>query len=276
MNPELHKSTSSDIPGASPAGDTGMALTKRAWQLLAVPVALSLAWECTTRLGLIDPLFLPPLSRVFEAFLETLKSGEFFEHLVPSLNRALLGYFLAVVFAVPLGFLFGWSRRTREYFGSVVEILRPVPPISLIPVAILWLGIGDLSKIGIIAWACFWPVFLNSVLGVQSINPVLVKSARIMEIRGVRFFLMILLPASLPQVFTGLRISLAISLIVLVAAEMVGADRGLGYLILESERTFRTPMMFVGIFSIAIVGYLLNELILLAERFLFQYREEID
>lgn len=183
---------------------------------------------------------------------------------------------IAVVFGIPIGFLFGWSRIVREYMGSVIEIMRPVPPISLIPLAILWLGIGDLSKIGIIAWACFWPIFLNSTLGVQSINPIFIKSARNMEIHGVRFFSKILLPAALPQVFAGLRISLAIAFIVLVAAEMVGADRGLGYLILESERMFRSPRMFVGIFSIAMIGFLLNEIILLFERRLFAYREEIN
>lgn len=275
MRGDERPSTNVELQDAAFAPGGNLALAKGIGKRFAVPLMIALAWESATRLGLIDPLFLPPLSRVFGAFWETVQSGEFFGHLVPSLSRALRGYLLAAALAVPLGFLFGWSRRVREYLGSVVEVLRPVPPISLIPLAILWLGIGDLSKVGIIAWACSWPIFLNSILGVQSINPVLIKSAMIMEIRGVRFFRMILLPASLPQVFTGFRISLAIALIVLVAAEMVGADRGLGYLILESERTFRSPMMFVGIISIAVIGYLLNELILWVERILFEYREEI-
>jgi NitT/TauT family transport system permease protein len=239
-------------------------------------VLIVLAWELAGRLRLVDPLFLPAPSSVASAFLDIVRTGEFFEHLLPSLNRALQGFAIAVILGVPIGFLFGWSRLARDYMGSVIEILRPVPPISLIPLAILWLGIGDLSKIGIIAWACFWPIFLNSTLGVQSINPILIKSATIMEIRGIRFFTKILLPAALPQVFTGLRISLAIALIVLVAAEMVGADRGLGYLILESERMFRSPLVFVGIISIAMIGYLLNEIILFFERRLFAYREDIN
>ncbi|MGB6537292.1 MAG: ABC transporter permease [Xanthobacteraceae bacterium] len=200
------------------------------------------------------------------------RSGEFFEHLFPSLRRAIEGLALAVAFGVPAGCAYGWSRRSQEYFGTIVEIFRPVPPISLIPLAILWLGIGDLSKVAIIAWACFWPIFLNSVLGVQSISPILIKSAEILEIRGVRFFARIVLPASLPQIFTGLRISLAISLIVLVATEMIGADRGLGYLILEGERTFQSARMFVGIFAIAIIGYLLSEMLLVIERILFRYK----
>jgi NitT/TauT family transport system permease protein len=252
-----------------------LVLARSIWKRIAVPLGIGVVWEGAARAGLIDPFFLPPLTRILATLVETVRTGEFFDHLVPSLSRALRGYLLAGALAVPLGFLFGWSRRVREYAGSVVEVLRPIPPISLIPVAILWLGIGDLSKVGIIAWACFWPIFLNSILGVQSISPVLVKSARIMEIRGLAFFVKILLPAALPQVFTGFRISLAISLIVLVAAEMVGADRGLGYLILEAERTFRAPLMFVGIFTIAVVGYLLNELILALERHLFRYREDI-
>jgi NitT/TauT family transport system permease protein len=254
----------------SPGGS--MRFVQSAWRRSAIIVAIGVIWEASTRLNLIDPLFLPPLSAIFSTFVDMIRSGEFFDHLVPSLHRALEGFFLAAVLGVPLGCAFGWSRRGQEYFGTVIEILRPVPPISLIPLAILWLGIGDLSKIGIIAWACFWPIFLNSILGVQSINPILIKSAAIMEIRGVRFFLQIVLPASLPQIFTGLRISLAISLIVLVATEMIGADRGLGYLILEGERTFQSPRMFVGIFSIAIIGYLLNEMLLTVERFLFRYK----
>ena len=263
-----------DIP--DPAAGRSALLARKAWRRVAAPLALALIWESATRLRLVDPLFLPPLSSVLADFAELVVTGEFFEHLFPSLNRALQGYAIAVVLGVPGGFLFGWSRIAREYMGSVIEIMRPVPPISLIPLAILWLGIGDLSKIGIIAWACFWPIFLNSTLGVQSINPIFIKSARNMEIHGVRFFTKILLPAALPQVFTGLRISLAIAFIVLVAAEMVGADRGLGYLILESERMFRSPRMFVGIFSIAMIGYLLNEILLFFERRLFAYREEIN
>jgi NitT/TauT family transport system permease protein len=249
-----------------------MRFAKSAWKRSAIIIVIGLVWETSTRLHLIDPLFLPPLSSIFTTFVSMVRSGEFLDHLVPSLHRALAGFFLAAALGVPLGCAFGWSRRGQEYFGTVIEVLRPVPPISLIPLAILWLGIGDLSKIGIIAWACFWPIFLNSVLGVQSINPILVKSAAILEIRGVRFFLKIVLPASLPQIFTGLRISLAISLIVLVATEMIGADRGLGYLILEGERTFQSSRMFVGIFSIAIIGYLLNEVLLLIEGVLFRYR----
>ncbi len=276
MRTESPVSNAVENDASAYAVSTHWIIAKGLWRRLAVPIVIGLAWELSGRFKLVDPLFLPPPSAIFGDFIELVRSGEFVEHLVPSLNRALKGYGIAVVLAVPLGFLFGWSRAVRDYAGSLIEILRPVPPISLIPLAILWLGIGDLSKIGIIAWACFWPVFLSSILGVQSINPILIKSATIMEIRGARFFTKILLPAALPQVFTGLRISLSIALIVLVAAEMIGADRGLGYLILESERTFRSPMMFVGIFSIALIGYSFNEIILLLERRLFVYREEIN
>lgn len=257
---------------ANLASGMHLRFAKSAWQRLAILIAIGVVWEASTRLHLVDPLFLPPLSGIFMTFVGLLASGEFVEHLIPSLHRALSGFFLAAAFGVPLGCAFGWSNRAQAYFGTVIEVFRPVPPISLIPLAILWLGIGDLSKIGIIAWACFWPIFLNSVLGVQSINPILIKSAAIMEIRGLRLFLKVILPASLPQIFTGLRISLAISLIVLVATEMIGADRGLGYLILEGERTFQSTRMFVGIFSIAIIGYCFNEILLRIERILFRYK----
>lgn len=236
-----------------------------------VPLGAVALWEVVTRAGWIDHLILPAFSEVLQALAKGIASGELFDHLRPSLLRALSGFLIAVVVAVPMGMCVGWSARAREYLGSLLELLRPVPPITIVPLALLWFGIGSASKVFVIAYACFWSILINTMLGVTEINPLLIRAARVMGIHGFDFFRKILLPAALPKVFAGMRISTGVALIVLVASEMVGAPNGIGYLIIDAERTFRTAEMFAGIIVISVLGLVLNGLLTRLESVLFQY-----
>lgn len=242
------------------------------WRALVVPALLVAAWEAGVDSRLIDPLFLPAPSEMALAFWSAARSGELWINIAVSLWRIVLGFATAAALAIPLGLALGYSARLRSYLMGLVELMRPVPPIALIPVAMLWLGIGNASKIAIIAYACFWPLLLNVILGVEEIPPLLDRAAKTMGIRGHRYFLKILIPAALPKIIVGLRISAAIAFVVVVAAEMVAATSGLGYMILDAERTFRSSLMFVGIVLLSLLGFLLNIALVQAEKRIIAHR----
>jgi NitT/TauT family transport system permease protein len=244
-------------------------------QRFALPILLVLLWEISVRFGWIDVRFLPTPSQIVVNYWELLSSGEILRHTKASLSRVAIGLSLATVSGIGLGVAMGASARCRLYLDAVLELLRPVPPIALIPLAIFWLGIGDESKVFLIFIACFFPVLVNTLNGVQGADPTLVNLYRTMGATPMQTLWTVLLPSALPQVLAGLRISAGISLIVLVAAEMVGAYDGLGYLILYSERTWQLESMFVGIITISVIGYLLNQVFLtLGYRSLHWYYRE--
>jgi len=231
-----------------------------------LPSGLLVAWEACVRFGLVDPLFLPAPSSMLTALWEVALTGELWVNIGASLWRIGCGYLIAAALAIPLGLALGYSANLRAYLNGLLELLRPVPPIALIPVSILWLGIDNASKIAIIAYACFWPLILNVVLGVEEIPPLLQRAAKTMDISGYHYFAKVLLPASLPKIVVGLRISAGLAFVVVVAAEMVAASSGLGYMILDAERTFRSGLMFGGIVLLSILGFLLNKMLVLVEK----------
>jgi len=237
-----------------------------------VPCALLLVWETSVRLGLVDPLFLPAPSAMFRALWEIALTGELWVNIGVSLWRIACGYTIAAALAIPLGLALGYSATLRAYLDGLLELLRPVPPIALIPVSILWLGIDNASKVAIIAYACFWPLMLNVVLGVEEIPPLLQRAARTMGITGFHYFIKVMFPAALPKIIVGLRISAGLAFVVVVAAEMVAASSGLGYMILDAERTFRSGLMFGGIVLLSILGFLLNSALVRVERRIVQHR----
>lgn len=237
-----------------------------------LPSGLLVAWEACVRFGLVDPLFLPAPSSMLTALWEVALTGELWVNIGASLWRIACGYLIAAALAIPLGLALGYSANLRVYLNGLLELLRPVPPIALIPVSILWLGIDNASKIAIIAYACFWPLILNVVLGVEEIPQLLQRAARTMDISGYRYFTKIMLPAALPKIIVGLRISAGLAFVVVVAAEMVAASSGLGYMILDAERTFRSGLMFGGIVLLSILGFLLNKLLVLVERRIVAHR----
>lgn len=223
----------------------------------AVAFALSL-WEIGPRAGLVEPSLVPPLGSVLQAWWEMLASGELFRHVAASLGRSLLGFSLATVVALPLGMAIGWSRRLSESVHLLLELLRNTSALALLPLFILLLGIGESSKIALVAFACSWPILLNTISGVRNVDPLLVKMARTLGYGGFELFRKVILPASQPSIFVGFRLSAAISLLALIAAEMVGARAGLGYLIQYSQYSFLVPKMYAGIITISALGLALN------------------
>ncbi|MGV9774398.1 ABC transporter permease [Streptosporangium sp. NPDC003464] len=228
--------------------------------------ALAALWEVLPRLEVVDPTFLTPLSQVLAAWWELLLSGELLDHAQASLVRSLAGFALAIVAAIPLGLLIGWYRPLADLLNPVLELFRNTAALALLPVFVLILGLGETSKISIILYACAWPILLNTIAGVKSVDPLLIKSARSMGLRPVRLFQKVILPAAVPMIFTGVRLAGAYSILVLVAAEMVGAKAGLGYLINYAQFNFRVPDMYAGILTISVLGLLFNQLLVRLER----------
>lgn len=238
-----------------------------------IVLALLIAfWEIAPRVGILDKTFLPPFSDVINALADLAKSGQLTEHISASVGRALKGFVVAVVVAVPLGIVIGWYRPVAQLLNPVLELFRNTAALALLPVFALILGIGETSKVALVIYACVFPILLNTISGVRTVDPLLIKSARSLGLPSFRLFQKVILPAALPTIFTGIRLSAAASILVLVAAEMVGAQSGLGYLIMASQLNFQIPQMYAGILTIALVGLIFNFVLVLIERRFSRWR----
>ncbi|GGJ78838.1 ABC transporter permease [Pilimelia anulata] len=236
-----------------------------AGRLLAVGL-LAAVWETFPRLGLLDATFLPPLSEVLVAWWELLRSGELADHIGASLARSLAGFVLAVLLAVPLGLVIGWYRPVATLLNPLLELFRNTAALAMLPVFVLILGLGETSKVAIILYACAWPILLNTVSGVRTVDPLLLKSARSLGLGPVALFRKVVLPATVPTIFTGIRLAGAYSILILIAAEMVGAKAGLGYLINYAQFNFAVPDMYAGIITVSAIGLAINHVLILVER----------
>jgi NitT/TauT family transport system permease protein len=241
------------------------ALARRLRGSLAILAFLSL-WELAPRLGLVEPAFLPPFSVVLGCAGRLLENGQLLAHVQASLGRSLLGFALAICCAVPTGLLIGWYRPFASFVSPLLEAFRNTAALALLPVFILLLGIGEASKVALVVYSCAWPILLNTVAGVRNVDPLLIKSARTMGLSPLRLFQKVILPAAVPTIFVGIRLAGAYSLLVLVAAEMIGAKAGLGYLIIYAQYNFQIPSMYVGIISITVIGISFSQLLQLAEK----------
>jgi NitT/TauT family transport system permease protein len=238
-------------------------------------LALLALWEVVPRLGLADPAFLPPFSDVIAAGWQLAQSGELYDDVAASLLRALSGFLISVVFIVPLGLAVGWYARLGDLLNQIIEVCRNTAPLALLPVFILLLGIGELSKITMVIYSCAWPLLLNTIAAVKQVDPLLVKSARTMGASPQQLFRKVILPAALPTIFVGVRLASASAMLVLVASEMVGAKAGLGYLIIYSQYSFLIPQMYFGILGITVIGLTFNAVLEALERRLMRWKAAV-
>ena len=226
-----------------------------------------LLWETLPRTGVVSPAFLPPLSIVLETAWQLYQSGQLGTHFFASIQRSIIGFALALAIAIPLGLVIGWYKLVAETLNPLLELFRNTTALALMPLFILFLGIGEASKISLLVYACTWPILLNTITGVQTVDPLLIKSARTMGLKPYQLFRKVILPASVPTIFVGIRLAGAISILALVAVEMFGAKAGLGYLIMYSQFSFEIPQMFVGILVITLVGLSFNHILIRLEKY---------
>ncbi|EPR9360701.1 ABC transporter permease [Acinetobacter baumannii] len=237
------------------------------WFKRSIAIFLFFAlWEALPRFGVVDAAFLPPITKVLEIGWNLISNGQFFIHLQASLIRSFSGFFIALIVAVPLGFAIGWYRGFSDYLNPLLELLRNTSALAVLPVFMLFLGIGESSKIALIIFACVWPILLNTIAAVRNVDPLLIKSARTLGLNDAKLFRKVILPAAVPTIFVGIRLAGTSCILVLIAAEMIGAKAGLGYLIIYSQYNFQIPEMFLGIISITVFGFAFNYVLLAVER----------
>jgi ABC-type nitrate/sulfonate/bicarbonate transport system permease component len=212
---------------------------------------------------------------VLATLYDVIASGEILRHLGISLWRAALGYAAAAVAGIGLGIAMGYWRRVHEACEIVIELARAVPPPAVIPLAMVFLGIGDALKVFVIFFACFFPILVNTIDGVRGAEPVLIRTARTFGASRWQMVWKVIIPAAAPSIMTGLRIATAIALILTVIAEMIGATSGIGYFILGSQRTLNITQMYAGILVLALTGYAINRGFQFADGRLMAWHKEL-
>lgn len=234
-------------------------------------IALGLLWEAVVRWQVVDTPTLPTLSSVIETFWELLIDGTFFSVFLPSIERLFLGYFIACGIAILLGIIMGSNRFVFRLFEPLIEFLRPIPSPAYVPMAILFLGIGNEMKVFMIAFTSFFPILLNTISGVLNVDRVLIDTGRTFGLTRQQITFKVVVPSASVYIMTGMRISLAIALVLTVLAEMVTGNDGIGFFVLNAQRSFRISEMYAGVLALAIVGYTLNHLFVFIESHLLAW-----
>ena len=249
-------------------------LTKRQRYALAV---ISLAgtislWALVTASGWVNPVLLPSPLEVLKTFIASVADGSLLKHIGASLLRVLEGFAAAMLIAVPLGVAMGISRTVFGLLDPILELLRPIPPIAVIPLAILWFGIDELSKVFIIAYGAFFPILVNTMAGFREVERVQVRAAQALGASRYHIFRDVVLRSAFPFIIVGARLGMSMAFIVLVAAELIASSVGLGFLISDARYNFRTDQMFLGMACIGVLGFLLNKGLLEIERRLLKWK----
>lgn len=229
-------------------------------------------WELVGRSGLVAPLFLPPLSMVLKEGFLMANSGELWAHLGASLWRILWGFLLGAAVGMFLGLAMGISRVVDGLGHPLVGASYPIPKIALLPLFILWLGLGESSKVAVIGLGVFFPVLVNTRAGVRDVNPLLVQAAISLGSTRARIARKVLLPASLPTIFAGLKLGAGAALLLLVTAEMIAADKGIGFMILSAANLMQTSRLLFGLLLLAGLGLVSNWILAAVERRLIPWK----
>ncbi len=242
-------------------------------QKLVIVLSFVGLWQVVA-LG-VHTRFLPGPFEVTKTLVELMATGELVVHSVVSLSRVVAGFFLAVGIGLPLGIVMGWSRK-MENFSVIVEVLRPIPPLAWIPLAMIWFGIGFQSKVFIIFIGAFFPILSNSFLGVRETEPYMIEAGRVLGATDNEILQKIVIPNSFPSILEGLRIGLGIAWMCLVAAELTGlkSPLGLGYMIMEARDLGRADVVIAGMITIGVIGYIMNLILRWAERKLVRWKSD--
>jgi ABC-type nitrate/sulfonate/bicarbonate transport system permease component len=260
-------------------GLAGQKVPQRSVLLLKAAALLGflLVWTLFSTLiamyGLINPIFLPSPWTVFGKILVMALSRQLEVHIAATLQRVAVGFSMAAILALTLGILAGSWRWLRHVLEPMVEVFRPIPPLAILPLFIVWVGIGELSKVAFITYAAFFPMFLTTIHGVLHVDPILLRASASLGASQRQQFLRIILPAAFPEILTGLRLGVALSFFVIVISEFIGAEHGLGYLINDGRNFFLVPQMLGAAVVLGILGYTCNACLQLVERRLLRWQQ---
>jgi ABC-type nitrate/sulfonate/bicarbonate transport system permease component len=250
------------------AGQAALAQTSRLPQHLAglaLPLSLLLLWQICGAYGLL-PRYLPPPAVVLGTMLAMIASGELFLHIGASLFRSAMGFLIGMGSGLAIGLAAGSWIRLERFYDPIISLTYPVPKVALLPIIFAWFGLGDASKIVVIAASVFYPAYVSAFYGAKSVDRLHLWSARNMGAGRLRLFWRIILPSALPQIFAGLRIGLGMSFVVMFTAELISAQSGLGYLVGVAEDSARFDLMYVAIITVGIIGFAADRLLLSIRR----------
>jgi len=245
--------------------------------LLTIVVVLLAWWISTSLTGFISPARFPAPKEVWESLIQISTTGYgnglLHQHILHSLLLVAMGFAVAIAVGVPLGLLMGYSKKAEALINPAFLVLRPIPPLAWIPLAIVWLGLGDAAKILVIFVAAFVPSVINSYTGVRNIEPAIMEASKMLGIRGWKMVTEVLVPGAFPMIFTGLRLSLQASWTTLVAAELIGALYGLGSILNQGSQDIYPSMILVAMVCVAVCGGLTTALLGKLENIAMPWRE---
>lgn len=229
---------------------------------------LLIIWQLIFTFGNYSEALFPSPKGVVKAFIELVSDGVLFEDILDSMIRFAIGYSISVILGITLGLILGWFTNIWGFINPIVQLLRPISPMAWLPFIVLWFGIGDLPAIAIIFIAAFFPILLSTVSAVGSVDQTYLKVAKNFGIKQPQVLTKIILPSAFPSIATGLHLALGTAWVFLVAGEMVGAQSGLGFLIIDARNNLRADMLMAAMVVIGVIGLLLDSLIRLLEKWI--------
>ncbi|WP_397443880.1 ABC transporter permease [Peribacillus aracenensis] len=248
-------------------------LAKSALRGSFLPVVVLIAWQSLGSVGVLPAqLFSSPLL-IVTTFIDLVRSGEMGMHLQISLTRALLGFALGGFLGLLLGVIVGMQKKSEEYLNPSIQMLRTVPLLAITPLFIMWFGFGELSKVLLIALGAFFPLYLQTFLGLRNVDKKLYDVARILEFSRLEQITKLMIPAALPNILLGIRLALSAAWMCLVVAELLGADRGVGFMIQDARSFMQTDVVFVGIIIFALAGKISDSFVRFLENHLLKWQD---
>ncbi|MED3763837.1 ABC transporter permease [Ureibacillus terrenus] len=243
---------------------------------LVFPLLVIIIWQIVSSSGLVSVTVLPSPLQIVSTFYQLIISGVLLEHLQISIYRAAAGFLLGGGIALILGFLVGFSKQFESYLDPTMQMLRTIPSLAVTPLFILWFGFDELSKILLIAFASFFPLYVNTYNGIRSVDMKLFEVAQVLEFSRWKKVTKLILPSALGHILVGIRLSLGIAWLSLVVAELMGSSSGVGYMIMDARQFSQTDKVFVGIIIFGVVGKLTDSLVRLLEKKLLKWQTNFE
>ncbi len=249
---------------------------RRVLRSAIVPLIVVAAWEALSRSGVINPMILPSPTAVLRRWIDYAKSGELPADAASSLYRVMMGFLIGTVLALPIGLAMGASRAAYAYLNGLVQVLRPIPPIAFVPLAILWFGLGNPPAFFLISLGAFFPVLMNTIAGVRSVDAIYIRAARNLGASRRALFFRVMIPAAMPHILTGIRVGFGVAFIVVIVAEMIAVNNGLGYRILEAREYFWSDKIIAGMITIGILGLCIDAVLARISDYLLRWHRGLE
>ncbi|KNY15472.1 ABC transporter permease [Shinella sp. SUS2] len=230
-------------------------------------------WQISSTQGWVNPSVFPPLHIIVSALWDSLASGALLDDIAISLQRSGIAFVAAVAIGIPLGLVMGQAKIVEQALDPLLQFFRQTSALALYPVFILLLGLGETSKVFVIFWATLFPILLATIGGVKEVDSKLIEMARTYGAGRLTIFRRVILPASVPAIFVGLRLSATTALLLLIAAEMIGANKGIGFQVMNAQYNFQVPLMFAAILLLALLGLLANAVLVLLQKKLCRWSQ---